>query len=302
MPSDANGVYTLPDGYLAVTGETILASQHNPPLEDLGASMTQRVMRTGATPMTGPLKLADGSASAPGLAFASTTTTGIFKTTNGIGFAIGGTQVAELVAGGFKTGARFIGEIFDWTGTTAPALCVMPYGQTLSRTTYADLWTFAQIEIAGGNAFYNNGDGSTTFGIGDCRGRVRASKDNMGGTGANRLTSTYFGHTTGFAATAIGATGGLESQLLTQAQLPNVTLSATVPSLTSNQVSIGQGNLITITPIGGGGSVKVFDTLAGIGAITTPATGITTSALGSGAAHEVVQPTIITNCALFAGA
>jgi hypothetical protein len=37
MPS-ANGVYSLPSGYLAVTGATIQASQHNPPLEDIAAA------------------------------------------------------------------------------------------------------------------------------------------------------------------------------------------------------------------------------------------------------------------------
>ena len=57
MPDDSNGVYSLPSGYLAVTGETILASQHNPPLEDIADALTARLSRSGAAPMTGDLNM-----------------------------------------------------------------------------------------------------------------------------------------------------------------------------------------------------------------------------------------------------
>lgn len=289
MPSDSNGNYSLPDGYLAETGQTILASQHNPPLEDLAESMTQRVMASGAKPMTGPLKASDGTASAPSLTFNSGQTTGLYKTANGLGFAVGGVQVAELISGGFKKGGKFIGEVFDWTGTTAPALCVLPYGQTLSRTTYADLWAFAQTEIAAGNAFYNNGNGSTTFGIGDLRGRVRAGKDNMGGAAASRMGATYFGAD----ATVIGNVGGLETN--------NVIL-------THNHAITDPGHTHTGTVDGGGvatGSIAARGTTA-VQAIpvnlNSNTTGITINNAGSASAHNIVQPTIILNCALFAGA
>ena len=38
----------------------------------------------------------------------------------------------------------------------------------------------ASAEIAAGNTLYTNGNGTTTFGIPDMRGRMRAAKDNMG--------------------------------------------------------------------------------------------------------------------------
>jgi hypothetical protein len=60
MPS-SNGVYSLPSGYLAVTGATILASQHNPPLEDIAAALTLRLSRDGTAPMIGPVQLAVGT-------------------------------------------------------------------------------------------------------------------------------------------------------------------------------------------------------------------------------------------------
>lgn len=57
MPIDSNGVYSLPPGYLAVAGDTILPSQHNPPLEDIGAALSQVVYRSGVAPMLGPLNM-----------------------------------------------------------------------------------------------------------------------------------------------------------------------------------------------------------------------------------------------------
>ena len=57
MPDDSNGVYSLPNGYLAVSGQTILTTQHNPPLQDIATALTARLSRSGVAPMTGNLNL-----------------------------------------------------------------------------------------------------------------------------------------------------------------------------------------------------------------------------------------------------
>lgn len=294
MPSDSNGVYSLPTGYLAVTGETIQASQHNPPLEDIASAMSQRLMRSGAAPMTGALKIVDGSVGSPSVQFANGSSTGWYKTTNGIGVSIAGTRVAEFGPGGIVKGAKFIGEIFDWTGTTAPALCVLPYGQTLSRTDFADLWAFAQTEIAAGNTFYNNGNGTTTFGIGDCRGRVRASRDNMGGTAAGRLTDAAVGFGDG-----MGEAGGVQTSALGTPNLPPYTPAGSVGTSIGGQSgkvvgtsfgTVAAGNNVTVV-LGG-----EFMALTGSSSFTGSPQG------GTSAPFSNVQPTIVMNCALFAGA
>lgn len=301
MPSDSNGVYSLPPGYLAITGETIQASQHNPPLEDLSAAMTQRLMRTGAAPMTGPLKATDGTSGAPSLTFASATSSGFYKTPNGIGVAIGGAQVAEFGAGGIAKGILPIGlGPLPWTRLTVPAGWLLCYGQTLNRADYPDLWAVAQDEIAAGNAFYNNGNGSTTFGIGDLRGCVVAARDNMGGTAAARLTSEYFGAST----TTLGSRGGAQGWTLTAGQLPPHTHSGTTNANATGAQYLraleGNSNLeagVHPVPRWGGYITSTVTNDAHAHAFTTNGgNGL------SGSAHPSVQPTMVTNFILFAGA
>lgn len=293
LPSDANGVYSLPNGYLAITGETIQASQHNPPLEDLAASMTQRLMRSGAAPMLGPLKAVDGTVGAPGLTFASATSTGFYKTSDGVGLAVNGAKVVEFGAGGLIKGGHFIGELIPWTGLTPAPLCVFPYGQTLPRADFPDLWAFAQAEIAAGNAFYNNGNGTTTFGIGDMRGCVVAARDNMGGTSAARL-STFF---EGADSKILGARAGSQSVTLTTAQMPAHDHGVNDPGhshtyATWQPFGTTAGNAGGITTLGP----------STLNSTSNSATGISIQSNGSGQAHGNVQPTMVTNFILFAGA
>ncbi len=69
MPRDSNGNYSLPIGYLAVTGEPILASQHNPPLEDLAAAMTASLPRNGSAAYSAMFRI---NMSAPAVALQDT--------------------------------------------------------------------------------------------------------------------------------------------------------------------------------------------------------------------------------------
>jgi microcystin-dependent protein len=308
MPS-SNGVYTLPPGYLAATGTPILVSEHNPIFEDVAAALTARLSRDGSAPMTGPINLSAGSVTSPSLIFQGNVGNGIYPTANGIGVSIGGVQTVEFLPGGL-VGSRVVGELVPFTGTAAPSsLWLLPFGQTVSRITYDELWAFAQIEIANGNLGYNNGDGSTTFGIPDVRGRVPAGWDSMGGTAASRLTTAG----SGVNGAILGTVAGLENETLTRAQIPtgitsaNASQSITVhpDGSTSNFVPyIGSLSWQTLTTpnTGGnsiagsnGGSIASTSSLTGVNSITV------TSTNTGGAAHPNVQPTFICNYILFAG-
>jgi hypothetical protein len=138
MPSDSNGVYSLPAGYLATDGNTIQASQHNPPLEDIAAAITGRLPRNGNAAMTGALKLPDGTVGAPALTFSSATTVGFFKSTNGVAVTVNGVQVFEFSA--IPQGVP-VGLIGDWGGGTAPTGWLFCRGQSLLRVSYPALFT-----------------------------------------------------------------------------------------------------------------------------------------------------------------
>ena len=57
MPFDSNGNASLTPGYLAVTGQAILASQHNPVLEDIASMLSQVLLRSGVAPMNAALNM-----------------------------------------------------------------------------------------------------------------------------------------------------------------------------------------------------------------------------------------------------
>jgi microcystin-dependent protein len=94
---------------------------------------------------------------------------------------------------------RMVGEYVPLAAGTLPPLCVWPNGQNLSRASYAAL--FGALGTT-----YGAGDGSTTFGTPDIRGRGLFALDNLGGTAANRITSGV----SGIAGATLGAAGGDE--------------------------------------------------------------------------------------------
>jgi len=73
------------------------------------------------------------------------------------------------------------GMLAPFAGTSAPSGWFLCYGQAVSRTTYAALFTAI-------GTVYGIGDGSTTFNLPDLRGRTIAGQDDMGGSAASRLT------------------------------------------------------------------------------------------------------------------
>lgn len=159
-----------------------------------------------------------------------------------------------------RTYATPIGVMQDFAGSTAPDGWLLCYGQAVSRTTYADLFTV--ISTA-----FGVGDGSTTFNLPDMRGRVSAGQDDMGGTSANRLT----GASGGVDGDTFAAAGGAETHTLSTAEIP------------SHKHSMGEVSTTKTR------NYTVLGTDSGVAAAVD--TGFT----GGGGAHNNVQPTIILN-------
>lgn len=158
--------------------------------------------------------------------------------------------------------AGMTGTVLDFAGTTAPSGWLLCYGQSVLRTDYPNL--FAAIGTT-----YGSVDG-THFTLPDCRGRVTAGKDDMGGSAASRLTNAGGGVT----GTTLGAVGGTETHVLTTAQMP---------SHTHTQVA-------TQSPsAGSSGNPMMSNSSSGTGSSGT------TQSTGSGTAHPNVQPSVVLN-------
>lgn len=97
MPRNGAGVYSLPAGNPVVTLTTISSTWANTTMSDIATALTQSLATTGVTPMTGPLQMVDGSNAAPGLTWASETTSGWYKeTTHVFDFSVNTVKILSV--------------------------------------------------------------------------------------------------------------------------------------------------------------------------------------------------------------
>lgn len=97
MPRNGSGVYTLPAGNPVEPGTTIDAAWANDTLEDMANEITNSLSRTGAGGMIAPFRIADGTVTAPGMAFLNETGTGLYRSGAGSAwFSVLGVNVAQF--------------------------------------------------------------------------------------------------------------------------------------------------------------------------------------------------------------
>ncbi|MGE4164063.1 MAG: tail fiber protein [Vicinamibacterales bacterium] len=112
-----------------------------------------------------------------------------------------GDKIDTLLA---RSGRRPVGTIEPVLRTTGfPAYTLPLLGQAVSRTTYAELWEWAQTYSAVDGTLFGPGDGSTTFTLPNVGGRFIV--------GAGTLDTEGY---------SVGDTGGQVWQQLTTAELP----------------------------------------------------------------------------------
>lgn len=154
-----------------------------------------------------------------------------------------------------------IGGLMPYVGATAPnANFVLPFGQAISRTTYAGLFALTSTT-------FGVGDGTTTFNVPDLRGRSVHGVDNMGGSTAGRITVAGGN----FNGTTLGATGGLENHLLT------------IPEMPSHSHPTDRPVSASVTAGAGGAVVNLWQGL----------TGLPTGTAGNDTAHTILNPCMV---------
>ena len=188
-----------------------------------------------------------------------------------------------------------VGEIRQFAGLAAsiPNGWYACYGQAVSRTSYASLFTVI-------GTLWGAGDGSSTFNLPDLRGRTLAGKDDMGGVPANRLTAGA----SGVPGTTIGGVGG------NQVPSPHSLSASSTVSIIINDpghVHVIPGAFFQSTP---GTPLAIVSSAVGpTNATRSATTGITAtgSVTTSVSDNEIgdsanVQPTAIVISIIFAGA
>lgn len=186
-----------------------------------------------------------------------------------------------------------LGGLMPYLGTSAPnSAFAFPYGQAVSRTTYANLFSLVSTN-------YGSGDGSTTFNLPDIRGRVIACPDNMGGSAALRLTG--YSH---------NSVGGTQNQQLALTNLPaqttpDMSVSGTFSGSGTGTATNGQAALGGSTPgvvvpslSGGGANGNSLAVSVGVsGSISGTAAGAAMTGQNA-TAFGIIQPTMTLNYVL----
>lgn len=144
---NASGTYSLPSGNPVVTGTTITSTWANTTLSDLKTEMTDSLCRSGKGAMLAPLRLTNGTNSAPSLTFDSDTDTGVFRAAaNQLGLAAGGVQTVTVTSAGVTVAANTASTGFSVTNTNSGTAI---YAQSTSgpAATFAGNATSAPLNL-----------------------------------------------------------------------------------------------------------------------------------------------------------
>lgn len=290
--ADTSTVFYLAKFYLCLTTHTAGASFDATKWEEIADFTVANTIDDGAITTA---KLADLNVTAAKLGPSSVTSAKLGSsavTEDKIGAgAVTTDKLGDLAVTEAKLAAAIVarlmpaGTVVDYAGSSAPSGWLMCYGQSLLRADYPSLFT--NIGTTFGSA-----DG-THFTLPDCRGRVTAGKDDMGGVSANRLTDVD----DGLDGDTLGDTGGGETQVLVTGNLPAYTPAGgnSTPTITGQNTGVVTFDSPTgpfaTTGAGTAWGPVNGSTLALSGApvFTGTAQGGTSTAFG------VVQPTIVLN-------
>ena len=180
-----------------------------------------------------------------------------------------------------------VGIIFMYVGSSVPAGWLLCDGSAISRVTYSSLYSVI-------GTVFGSGDGSTTFNLPNFQRRVPVGS---GGTGTSTLANT------------VGSTGGAETHTLTINEMPSHNHDITDSGHSHNLTDPGHSHNLNMDvtgsgtngnkPQAGGNGTAVTGTgqpttTTGL-VVNSSTTGITINNTGGGAAHNIIQPSLVVN-------
>lgn len=169
-----------------------------------------------------------------------------------------------------------LGGMLPYVGTTVPnSSFAFPFGQAISRTTFAPLFALT-------GTTFGIGDGVSTFNIPDLRGRGLFGLDNMGGSAANRITVAGGN----FDGTVVGGTGGAQNHTLTTPEMPSHTHT---DSGHTHQFTYGNNGVGPLA-LGAAGGIAATGLSA---TATTQSSTANISSTGGGGAHTILSPAMV---------
>lgn len=287
MPRNGSGTMSVANSFSS--GTTISSSAMNANFSDVASEITGSLPRDGQAAMTGQLKAAAGTASAPGITFGADTDTGFYrKAGNTVGVVAGGSEVATIgesgivdsnsvVISGIPTGCMMM-----YGATTAPTGWVRVNGRTIGNASsgateranadtsslFSFLWTNysdSVCAVSGGRGASAAADyaANKTIALPDVRGRAFFGLDDMGNSAAARLGTAISNVTTN------GSSGGSEVMTIARANLPNVTLGGTTSSDGAHTHTVSR-QLDGVAAAGSGSAATIFTST---GSTTTSSNG-----------------------------
>ncbi len=160
MPRDSLGNYTLPlggEGWTnpVTSGTPIAPDWANATLQDIAAALTDSMSRTGSGVLQIPLRLLDGSVSAPSLTFDSSPTSGLYRTGALVALSVAGTWRQQWTT----TGTSINGTLSVSGSTTLSSTLAVTGAVTVPGPT-AD--THADTQGARNTAVANHANNTTT--------------------------------------------------------------------------------------------------------------------------------------------
>lgn len=189
-----------------------------------------------------------------------------------------------------------LGALMLSTTTTPPnSNFILPFGQAISRTTYA-----AYFSLVG--TTYGAGDGSTTFNVIDVRGCALVPLDNLGGSAAGRIGTALVTDGGTINGQQLGSGGGSQSHVQTTSELVTHSHPNSLNDLGHSHAPPSSAHWVNISASASGFTTAnpggTIDGGTGNTATATTGMSITNANQGSSAAMAWLQPTRMCSCFL----